>query len=55
MAGSFQRKEIQTSVDFSVWSYRTNPVVKEFLNHVAEELAIEYARLMERESEEREV
>jgi len=38
----------------SNWSQRMNPAVREMLEHIAEELAKEYVRLMEASAEKRE-
>ena len=38
----------------SGWSYRHNPAVRELLDHVADELAREYVRLMEASGDSKE-
>lgn len=54
MVESFRHKDAHTSAEVSDWSQRSNPAVREMLDHVAEELAKEYVRLMEASSEKKE-
>ncbi len=49
----FKRKEEGSpNLLHSGWSISTNPAVAELLNHIAEELAREYVRLMKKTAEE---
>jgi len=44
----------QLCAQVSEWSYRDDPAVRELLDHLAEELAREYVRLMEASTERKE-
>ena len=54
MGEPFQNKASPSFVEVSGWSYRSNPAVREMLDHVAEELAEEYMLLMETSHERKE-
>jgi hypothetical protein len=47
----FQEKNAHSLTEVSDWSQRSNPAVREMLEHIAEELAKEYVRLMEASAE----
>jgi hypothetical protein len=47
-----QQENVHSLAVPSDWSQRSNPAVREMLDHVAEELAKEYVRLMEASAEE---
>jgi len=41
-----QRYEYSTP-EVAAWNYRNNPAVRELLDHLADELALEYCKLMD--------
>ena len=47
----FQHKDEHSFAEVSDWSQQTNHAVRELLDHMAEELAKEYIRLMEASAE----
>jgi len=51
---SFQQKDEHFFAEVSDWSQQSNRAVREMLDHVAEELAKEYVRLMEASAEREE-
>ena len=51
IAMSFQQKDEHSFAEVSDWSQQTNHAVRELLDHVAEELAKEYVRLLEASAE----
>ena len=54
MMKPFQYENAHPLAAPSNWSQRMNPAVREMLEHIAEELAKEYVRLMEASAEKRE-
>jgi len=51
MMKPFQQENAHSFAEVSDWSQRSNPAVREMLEHIAEELAKEYVRLMEASAE----
>jgi hypothetical protein len=51
MMKPFQQKNAHSFAEVSDWSQRSNPAVREMLEHIAVELAKEYVRLMEASAE----
>ena len=51
MMKPFQQENAHSCAEISDWSQRSNPAVREMLEHIAEELAKEYVRLMEASAE----
>ena len=51
MMKPFQQEDAHSFAEVSDWSQRSNPAVREMLEHIAEELAKEYIRLMEASAE----
>lgn len=53
IAMPFRQKDEHFFTEISGWSQRSNPAVREMLDHVAEELAKEYIRLMKASAEKK--
>ena len=51
MTKPFRQENAHAFAEVSDWSQRSNPAVRAMLDHVAEELAKEYVRLMEASAE----
>ena len=51
MMKPFRQENARSFAEISDWSQRNNPAVREMLEHIAEELAKEYVRLMEASAE----